>query len=182
MRGENKKKEKTLVLGVGNEILTDDGIGPRLVDRLKKELPHSDLDFEKICLGGLEIIEFIKGYRNVVIIDAIKTETGKPGDIYLLTPDNFRETHHLSSFHDVSFLTGLKMGKKLGFDLPEVVLIIAVEIVEDTIFDESFSREIQSKYEQIYKEIYGFLEPAINGDQTVDSYRSLIMSEKYEKI
>jgi len=156
------KKMKTLVLGVGNEILTDDGIGPKLVNRLKKDLPHTEVSFENICLGGLEIIEFIRGYRNVVIIDAIKTESGKPGDVFLLTPENFKETHHLSSFHDVSFLTGLKMGEKLGFDLPEVVLIIAVEIVEDTIFDDSFSPEIQSKYEQIYNEIEDAAYPLVN--------------------
>jgi len=177
-----KNKAKTLILGVGNDILTDDGIGPKLVDRLKENLPDSRVDFEKINLGGLEIIEFIKGYRNVIIIDAIKTESGKPGDVFLLTPDNFKETHHLSSFHDVSFLTGLKMGKKLNFDLPEVILIVAVEIVEDLIFDDSFSPEIQSKYDQIYQEIYDFLEPAIYGDQTVDTYRSLSMRENYEKI
>lgn len=176
------KKKKTLVLGVGNEILTDDGIGPKLVNRLKSDLPYSDVCFENINLGGLEIIEFMRGYQNVVIIDAIKTESGKPGDVYLLTPENFKETHHLSSFHDVSFLTGLKMGKKLGFDLPKVILIIAVEIVEDTIFDESFSPEIQSKYEQIYHEIFTFLKPALFGDQFADQYRNLLIRESDEKI
>jgi hypothetical protein len=74
------------------------------------------------------------------------------------------------------------MGKKLGFDLPEVILIIAVEIVEDTIFDDSFSPEIQSKYEQIYNEIYTFLEPALKGDQSAEQYRNLLMQERNEKI
>ena len=171
------KREKTLVLGVGNEILSDDGIGPKLVNRLKADLPHSDVRFENICLGGLEIMEFIRGYQNVIIIDAIKTSSGKPGDVYLLSPENFKETHHLSSFHDVSFLTGLKMSEKLGFEVPEVILIIAVEIVEDTLFSESFSPEIQAKYEQIYSEIYSFLEPALYGDQSVDQFRNLIMRE-----
>jgi hydrogenase maturation protease len=124
----------------------------------------------------------MRGYQNVVIIDAIKTESGKPGDLFLLTPDNFKETHHLSSFHDVSFLTGLKMGKKLGFDIPEVILIIAVEIVEDLIFDDSFSPEIQAKYEQIYHEIFTFLKPALQGDQSADQYRSLLIKERNEKI
>lgn len=176
------KKKKTLVLGVGNEILSDDGIGPKLVNRLKGDLPHSDVCYENICLGGLEVIEFIRGYQNVVLIDAIKTISGKPGDIYLLTPDNFKETHHLSSFHDVSFLTGLRMCKKLGFDLPDVILIIAVEIVEDTLFDESFSPEIQSKYEQIYREVFSFLEPLFYGKQSIDQYRSLLIHERNEKI
>lgn len=168
------KKTKTLVLGVGNEILSDDGIGPKLVSRLKGDLPHSDVCYENICLGGLEIMEFIRGYQNVIIIDAIKTKSGKPGDVYLLSPEHFKETHNLSSFHDVSFLTGLKMSKKLGFEVPEVILIIAVEIVEDTLFSESFSPEIEAKYEQIYSEVFSFLEPALFGDHSVDQFRNLI--------
>lgn len=171
------RKAKTLVLGVGNEILSDDGIGPKLVNRLKADIPHSDVVYETICLGGLEIMEFIRGYRNVIILDAIKTSDGKPGDVYLLSPENFKETHHLSSFHDVSFLTGLKMSEKLGFGVPETILIIAIEIVEDTLFSESFSLEIQAKYEQIYSEIRSFLEPALYGDQSVDHFRNLIMRE-----
>ena len=168
------QKAKTLVLGVGNEILSDDGIGPKLVNRLKADLPHSDVCFENICLGGLEIMEFIRGYQNVIIIDAIKTESGKPGDVYLLSPEHFKETHHLSNFHDVSFLTGLKMSEKLGLEMPEVILIIAVEIVEDTLFSESFSPEIESKYERIYNEIFSFLEPALYGDLSVNQFRNLI--------
>jgi hypothetical protein len=74
------------------------------------------------------------------------------------------------------------MGKKLGFELPDVLLIVAVEIVEDTIFDESFSPEIQLKYEQIYDEIFTFLKPALTGDQSVDQYRNLIINERNEKI
>ncbi len=170
------QKTKTLVLGVGNEILSDDGIGPKIVNRLKEELPHSNVSYENICLGGLEIMEFIRGYQNVIIIDAIKTESGNPGDVYLLSPEHFKETHHLSNFHDVSFLTGLRMSKKLGLEVPEVILIVAVEIVEDTLFSESFSPEIEAKYEQIYGEIFSLLEPALYGDQSINQFRNLITS------
>jgi len=53
-------------------------------------------------VGGLEILELIRDYGSVIIIDAIKKKDGVPGTIYKLTPANFKETLHLSSFHDVS--------------------------------------------------------------------------------
>ncbi|UCG28421.1 MAG: hydrogenase maturation protease [Bacteroidales bacterium] len=167
MTDKDIRENKTLVLGVGNEILMDDGIGPKLVNRLRKNFHHPNLHYENICLGGLEIIEYIRDYRKVVIIDAIKTTTGTPGDVYLMTPDDFKETLHLSTFHDVSFLTALELGKQLGFDIPPEILIIAIEIVEDTLFGESFSPEIQSKYDQIYREICSFLEPALYGEASI---------------
>ena len=71
-----ESKRNILILGVGNDILMDDGIGPVICKELKTEFPFSDIDFETINLGGLEIFEFIKEYTQVIIIDAIKTING----------------------------------------------------------------------------------------------------------
>lgn len=144
------RNNKILIHGIGNEILTDDGIGPRLVKRIESDLTGKGIDFETAFVGGLEILEYIQGYRKVIFIDAIRTENGVPGSVYKLLPEHFNSTIHLSSVHDVSFLTALGLGKELGMDMPKDIYIIAVEIVEDRIFDENFTPEIQEKYEEIY--------------------------------
>jgi hydrogenase maturation protease len=92
-----------------------------------------------------------------VIIDAIKTKDGVPGTIYYLTPENFKETLHISSFHDVSFLTALRLAEKLEISIPEKIDIIAIEIVEDLTFSNEFSEDIAIKYEVIYNEIRDYL-------------------------
>ena len=97
-----KNNNSTLILGIGNDILTDDSIGPKLILELQKAMDHPHVTFQTAALGGLEILELIRDYGSVIIIDAIKTKDGVPGTIYKLTPDNFKETLHLSSFHDVS--------------------------------------------------------------------------------
>lgn len=148
---------KTLILGIGNDILMDDGIGPKLVNQLKLSSLKDCYTFETACLGGLEILEFISGYTEVIIIDAIKTKNGIPGDVYWFTPEDFKETLHLSNFHDVSFLTALELGKYLGFLIPVKIRILAVEIVEDAIFGNEFSAQVQAKYEDIYNEILSYL-------------------------
>ena len=157
------KKNKILIHGIGNEIVTDDGIGPKLVKRLQGNLSKKDIDFETAFLGGLEVLEFIQGYQTVIFIDAMRTLNGIPGTVYKLTPENFNKTIHLSSVHDVSFLTAVELGKQLGLEMPEFIHIIAVEIVEDRVFDNNFSPQIQAKYEEIYKEVKEIVEEIISG-------------------
>jgi len=154
-------KNKILIQGIGNEILTDDGIGPKLVKRLKGNLSKQDIDFETAFLGGLEVLEYIQGYQTVIFIDAIRTKDGVPGTVYRLSPEDFNKTIHLSSVHDVSFLTAVDLGKKLGMDMPQNIYIIAIEIIEDRIFDDNFTQQIREKYEEIYKEVKEITEKII---------------------
>ncbi len=107
---ENKTND-ILVFGVGNEILTDDGIGPKLVKRLQKEFTHSGIEYDTAFLGGMELLEYIQGYKTVVFIDAIRTRNGIPGDVYQLSLSNFKETLHLSNVHDISFITAFELGE-----------------------------------------------------------------------
>lgn len=151
-------RNKILIHGIGNEILTDDGIGPSLVKSLKGNLSNKDIDFETAFVGGLELLEYIQGYHAVIFIDAIRTKDGIPGTVYQLSPENFNTTIHLSSIHDVSFLTSIALGKKLGLDMPQSIYIIAVEIVEDRIFDDNFSPQIREKYAKIFNEVKEIIE------------------------
>jgi hydrogenase maturation protease len=146
-------KPSTLVLGLGNDILMDDGIGPRLVRDLGPLFENPDMHFDIACCGGLEIMEFIKGFDKVVFIDAIRTINGKPGDIYYFNPSDFKETLHLSSLHDVGFLTALDLGNSLDLCLPTDLHIIAIEIIEDMEFSEELTQQLQEEYSKIKKEV-----------------------------
>ena len=146
-------KKNTLILGLGNDILTDDGIGPRITHDLAQMINDPDVQFDTACCGGLEIMEHIKGYKKVVFIDAIRTSDGKPGDVYYFIPSDFRETSNLSNLHDVSFLTALKLGNTLNLGLPADLHIIAVEIIEDMEFSEEFTPPLKEKYPGILEEV-----------------------------
>lgn len=149
---------KLLILGVGNDILKDDGIGPKLTWMLEKKYPSDKIKYETACLGGMELLEFIQGYESVIFIDAIKTRNGIPGTVYYYTPEDFQETLHLSNLHDVSFLTALKFGERIGLKIPKEIKIIAVEIIEDMEFGNDFTPELQAKYPQIENEVCNFVE------------------------
>jgi len=139
---------------MGNDILTDDGIGPRLVRDLAKMKVSPFVSFEVSCCGGLEIMEYIKGYDKVIFIDAIRTADGNPGEVYNFDLSGFRETSNLSNLHDINFLTALKLGKNLDLELPSDLHIIAIEIVEDMEFGEKFSEPLEKQYPLILKKVY----------------------------
>jgi len=145
--------KKILVLGIGNDILTDDGIGPKLVNELNSGETFSDIDFLNVFLGGLEILELIQGYQQVIFIDAIITKDGVPGTVYNFKPEDFKETLHLSNLHDANFLTALDLGRTMGMHIPEDIHIIAIEIIEDRVFNDHLSQEMGMKFPTIFKKV-----------------------------
>jgi hydrogenase maturation protease len=147
-----------LVLGIGNDILMDDGIGPRLVQDLENSNPLPGVEYRTTTLGGLEILESIQGYHTVIFVDAIKTRGGEVGTVYEFSTEDFKETLHLSNLHDVSFLTALELGKQIGLSIPSVTRIIAIEILEDLVFDDRFTPELQAAYPRIRREVTSALE------------------------
>ncbi len=86
-------------------------------------------------LGGLDLLDLLTGYERVIIIDAIKTEGGKAGQIHRLKAEALSSTRHAGSPHDINLATALEMGKRLGMKMPLRIDIYAIE-AEDT---ESFS-------------------------------------------
>jgi hydrogenase maturation protease len=153
--------KKILILGLGNEILSDDGIGPRLVKSLSQKINEPDIMFESASCGGLELMEHIRGYEKAVLIDAIHTRKGKPGSVYFFSPSDFRETSNLSNLHDINFLTALHIGNILELDLPSELNIIAVEIIEDMEFSEKLTPVMEEKYPQILEEVLAIIKQIV---------------------
>lgn len=171
------KKINTLVLGIGNEILTDDGVGPKLCDFLKDKFHDKPIEFEKLNVGGLEVLEFIQGYETVIFIDAIKTANGQIGEVYLYTPYDFIETLHLSNLHDTNFITALELGRSLDFKIPKNMYIIAVEIKEDMVFSEYFTEELAIRYQEIKQKVVSILYDLVPGD--LNKQKQKIQSEHF---
>jgi hydrogenase maturation protease len=158
----NEKNIKTLILGIGNEILTDDGIGPRVVREISAMNLNSDVCFSSSCCGGMEIIENVKGYERVIFIDAIRTSDGKPGNVYHFSPSDFRLTSHLSNLHDIDFISALELGKTLDLHLPSDLHIIAIEIHEDSEFGEELSKPVREQYNNIIMGVLSIIKDIIN--------------------
>ena len=133
---------KTLVLGLGNPILSDDSVGFRVVQELKARFDRPDLTLVESSASGLSLLDLITGYDKLIIIDAIKTEGGEAGKIYRLGEEDIGAIRHSASPHDINLATALELGRKLGAALPQQITIIAIEVVDVTTFSEKCSPQV----------------------------------------
>ena len=102
--------KKTLVVGVGNPILSDDGAGIAAVRKLRNQV--DGVDFAEASLSGLELVETFQGYERVILVDAVKTTGGRPGDIYRLGVDDNPTLHGVSP-HDMDYRTHFERRTRL---------------------------------------------------------------------
>jgi hydrogenase maturation protease len=152
---------RTLLLGMGNPILSDDAVGVRLAGDLARALPAvPGLDVVEECsVGGLNLLEVLEGYEQLIVLDAVKTEGGLPGDWYRFTLDTLQGTLHLTNIHDVNFATALELGQRLGMLLPHRsnVHVFAVE-AEDVV---TFSEHMTPALEHVYPELAAAILPQV---------------------
>lgn len=129
---------KTLVLGMGNTILCDDGIGIYVVREVAERYPNGDVDFAEASVGGMRLLDVVGGYERVIMVDAIQTSDGEPGQIHRLSPQNFRLSLHAGSSHDLSLPAALALGRGMGLTLPsdEDFVIVAIEVEDVLTFGE----------------------------------------------
>jgi hydrogenase maturation protease len=144
---DNKPRGKTLILGMGNPILSDDGVGLVLAERLKGLIDGVDVAGNSMI--DLSLLDDIMGYEVVYLIDAMTTRGGIPGELKKITEDDSVGTLHLFSSHGMNFFELMKLGRSLGYDMPKVGGIYGIEIGDDVEFSESLSPQIQEKLDDI---------------------------------
>lgn len=140
---------KILVVGLGNPILGDDGVGWRVAEAVADSLPADngrmqEIEVECFALGGLSLMEHLVGYEKVIIIDSIQTRDGQPGQIYRLTLDDLPDfsTGHTTAAHDTSLQTAMRLGRTMGVELPEDVALVGIEAQHVYDFSEDLSPNV----------------------------------------
>jgi hydrogenase maturation protease len=144
---------KTLILGIGNSILTDDGVGIIIARELKKLKPPLDADIREVSIAGLSILDELDGYDRAVLIDSIVTGKAEPGTLYRLKRADFNTTNNLSSSHGIDFFTALEMGERYGYKIPRQIDVFAVEIADNTTFGEQLTPHVETKISKILNDI-----------------------------
>jgi hydrogenase maturation protease len=150
---------KTLVLGLGNPILSDDSIGLRVVQELRVRLGDKpDIEVGEDYWGGLRLMERMIGFDRAIIIDAIRTDA-EPGTIHLLSPNDI-PTQRSASAHDVNLPTALELGRQAGAQLPppNEILIVGVEAADVQTFDEALTPEVETALPQAVEAVLSALD------------------------
>ena len=103
-------------------------------------------------LGGLELLELIRGYERLILIDAVVTGKHAPGTLFRMELNDLK-TGSAMTRHHIGFREALELGKRLMIDLPRVITIYGIEVVETRTFSESCSPELASQISKIADEI-----------------------------
>ncbi|MGD2157126.1 MAG: hydrogenase maturation protease [Anaerolineales bacterium] len=134
---------RTIVIGLGNPILTDDGVGVKVayqVERALSDRKPDSVTITEASVGGLRLMETMIGYDRAILIDAYLNKNGHaPGTIHRMTLDDLRmisPTQHSASAHDTSLVTALDMGRRMGLSLPKEISIFAIEVENVTDFSD----------------------------------------------
>jgi hydrogenase maturation protease len=157
------KKSEVLVVGLGNPILGDDGVGWVVAREVEARLEESGYSVEVDCLalGGLSLMERMIGYQRVILIDSLNTGQRPQGSVVTFTLEDLVDlTHgHASAAHDASLKTALEMGRKMKVILPadKDVHVVAIEARHVYDFKEELSPVIAAAKLAAVQQVFDLL-------------------------
>lgn len=134
---------KTIIIGIGNPILTDDCAGILVAHMMQEMLQgRSDIAVATVSAGGIRLLDAMTGYDRAIIVDAMAPASGPAGTIRRLSLDDLGGTWNTASIHDMNLPTALAMGRMLGFSLPRQVDIWGIEGKDLDTFGEEPTPEV----------------------------------------
>jgi hydrogenase maturation protease len=127
---------RTLVIGLGNPILTDDGVGIYTARRVSECLPPgAAVDVIEVAVGGITLMEHMVGYERVILIDALWAPEDQTGQVHIFDAGDLTETLNSRSTHDADLPTALRIGRALDAPLPTDQNIRVVAITANQVLD-----------------------------------------------
>jgi hydrogenase maturation protease len=139
---------ETIVVGLGNPILGDDGVGWRVIDALDGSgaTGHPGASLQQACVGGVSLMEILVGYRRAIIVDAIIDPEAVPGSVWCRALGEVETgiASHLDSTHDARLPAALAAGRAMGADLPSDIDVVGIVIERGDVFGEDLSDVVEA--------------------------------------
>jgi hydrogenase maturation protease len=148
---------KTIVVGLGNPILGDDGVGWKIAEAVKNHLTspcpsdmpppkgeESEVGIDFLSLGGISLMEHLIGYQRAILIDAI-TSDQETGSVIVSNLNEMPDysAFHITSAHDTSLQNALELGKSMGASLPKEVIVVGIATSHIYDFSEVLSPAVE---------------------------------------
>ncbi len=152
----------TIVIGLGNPLMTDEGIGVLLVQKLTQKFEQSaasshDVEFHDGGTGGMNLLYKIENREKVILIDCAKMGE-KPGTLRRFTPDQVRTIKQLGHFslHEIDILKLLDLAAQLD-SAPKQVVIFGIEPASLDLGN-NLSPTLQSQFDNYLNTIFAELQ------------------------
>ncbi len=166
---------RTIIIGLGNPILGDDGVGWKVAQEVQRCLglashaqgggeavnrPEASLEVDAVALGGLSLMERLIGYDRVILIDAMQTGTRPVGSVHVCALEDLPNPSagHSTSAHDTSLMTALTVGRQMGLPLPQQLDVVAIEVERVYDFSEELSPPVAAAVPQACQAVLDLLQ------------------------
>jgi hydrogenase maturation protease len=138
---------KIIIIGLGNPLLGDDGVGWRVAEQVRESC---EVDVDCLSVGGLSLMERLVGYDRAILIDAITTGKQPTGSVSLYKLEELPDLSagHTGSTHDTSLQNALKLGQSMGVQLPTEVVVVGIEAQSVYEFSEVLSPPVAAAIPQ----------------------------------
>lgn len=120
------------IIGLGNITRLDDGVAIQIIRDLEGLSLPDQVKVSDFGIGGVDVPLHLDGWKYGLIIDAIKSDNLKPGDVIELeiTDDQLPDIQGLSSTHGFDVITALKLAFSIDdLVLPEKIILIGIQIM-----------------------------------------------------
>ncbi|QLH75222.1 MAG: hydrogenase maturation protease [Methanomassiliicoccales archaeon] len=151
-------KAPVLVLGIGSPFVTDDALGFRVVNELRK-MDVRGVDLEEASVSGLDLIEVMLDHERVIVVDAILTGAFPPGKVMVLGEDSLEATVHGVNPHEVNIGTTIALGRQLEPQrFPKEVVFVAVEVNDVWTVSDRMTPEVESAIPEAVQTVLDLVE------------------------
>lgn len=154
---------KTLIVGLGNPILGDDGVGWKVAQEVEKQLgPDSQVEVTCLSLGGISLMEHLIGFERVILVDAFASNEN-PGSIMVLKLDDIPNysAFHITSIHDTSLQNAIELGKSMGAFLTDDITVVGIATKKVYDFSETLSPAVADAVPQATQIILDLLKQPV---------------------
>ena len=136
---------KTVIIGLGNPVLTDDALGIKAAEMFRKELSNQKhVEIVEAYTGGLGLMELMVGFDRAIVVDAVTTRVHPPGTLMEMNLDDLINTRNTTSTHDSSLAVALETGQILGLKLPKEIFFYGIETAETNDFGEELTAHVRN--------------------------------------
>ena len=139
-----------LVLCLGNDVLTDDAFGFRVGEGLARPEVTDGAEVCMAAVAGFALLDIMNGREDVLVVDTVLTGKAIPGTLHFFPKGYWTPGRGLVSSHEISLPTALKLGRMLGYEMPENIDVLAVE-----------AADVQTLSEEMTPAVTAAVKPAI---------------------
>jgi hydrogenase maturation protease len=142
--------DKILVVGIGNLLCSDEGIGVHVIQEMKRmELPDH-MGLLDMGTSTMDLISYLNGIKKLIVIDAMKAG-GPPGTIYRCgQEDLLPEGEGPISLHEIGVLETLSMAKRMDMEIHAVIIGVEPKVLG---WGMDLSEEIKNKIPAIIEAV-----------------------------